>query len=111
GLHPNPPHDRSKPDIVRKLADFAAALRAAARDAVDKVRTAMRSLFTTARDTTRDNRATIEKAGNEAIDAARLWAEDRILEGKSWWERFKAKLSRWFGDSQKANEQWCVNRT
>ena len=114
GLHPTPPqipHDRSKPEIVRKLADFAAALRAAARDAVEKLRTAMRPLFTTARDATRGNRAAIEKAGNEAIDAARLWAEDRILEGQSWWERFKAKLRRWFGDSQKSNEQWCVNRT
>jgi hypothetical protein len=114
GLHPQPPfipHDRSKPEIARKLADFAANLRAATREAVEKVRTAMRPLFTTARDTTKDNRAAIEKAGNEAIDAARLWAEDRILEGRSWWERFKAKLSRWFGDSQKSNEQWCVNRT
>lgn len=114
GVHPGPPylpHDRSKPEIVRKLADFAAALRAAARAAVDKVRSAMRPLSTTARDTTRDNRAAIELAGNEAIDAARLWAEDRILEGQSWWDRFKAKLSRWFGDSQKSNEQWCVNRT
>lgn len=114
GLHPPSPyvaHDRGKPEIVRKLADFTAALRAAAREAVEKLRTAMRSLFTTARDTTRDNRAAVEKAGNEAIDAARLWAEDRILEGQSWWERFKAKLSRWLGDSQKANEQWYVNRT
>ncbi len=111
GLHPDPPHDRSKPDVVRQLADFAAAVRADARDAVDKLGKAMRALFTTARDETRDHRAAVEKAGNEGIDAARLWAEDRILEGQSWWDRFKAQLGRWFGDSQKANEQWCVNRT
>jgi hypothetical protein len=114
GLHPGPPyvpHDRSKPEIVRKLADFAVALQAAAREAVEKVRTAMRPLFAIARDTTRANRAAIETAGNDAIDAARLWAEDRILEGRSWWDRFKAKLGRWFADSQKSNEQWCVNRT
>ncbi len=114
GLHPAPPllpHDRSKPEVVRQLADFTAAVRAAARGAVEKLRTAMRLLFTEARDKTRDNRAAVEKAGNEAIDAARLWAEDRILEGKSWWERFKAQLGRWFGESRKANEQWCVDRT
>ena len=103
--------DRSKPEIVRQLADFAAAVRADARAAVEKLRTAMRAWFTKARDETRDNRAAVEKAGNEGIDAARIWAEDRILKGQSWWERFKAKLGRWFGDSQKANEQWFVNRT
>lgn len=114
GLNPAPPaapHDRSKPEIVRKLADFAAALQAAAREAVQTVRTAMRPLFKTARDTTRENRAAVEIAGNDAIDAANLWAEDRILEGQSWWDRFKAKLGRWFGDAQKSNEQWSVNRT
>ncbi|VTU19999.1 Annexin [Variovorax sp. PBS-H4] len=114
GLYPAPPqpaHDRSKPEIVRRLADFAAAVRADARSAVEALKKAMRPMFATARDNTRDNRAAVEKAGNEAIDAARSWAEDRVLEGKSWWERFKAKLSRWFGDSQKANEQWSVQRT
>ena len=113
GLHPVPPlqpYDRSKPEIARQLADFVAAVRAGARSAVEKLRTAMRPLFSAAKDQTRDNRAAIEKAGNEAIDAARLWAEDNILKGKSWWERFKAKLGRWFGDSLKANEQWSVDR-
>jgi hypothetical protein len=114
GVHPAPPwpaHDRSKPEVARQLADFTAAVRADARTAVENLKTAMRPLFTTARDTTKEHRATLEKAGTEAIDAARTWADERILEGKSWWDRFKATLGRWFGDSQQANEQWSVQRT
>lgn len=114
GLHPAPPlpaHDRTQPEVARQLADFTAAVRADARATVDDLKNAMRPLFSTARDMTQEHRTTVENAGNDAIDAARTWAEDRILEGQSWWDRFKATLGRWFGDAQKANEQWSVQRT
>ena len=113
-LNPPPPripHDRTQPDVARTLSDLSAAIRAWARDRIREVRAFISPFLVAARDTTRENRAAIEKAGNDGIDAARLWAEDRILEGQSWWERFKATLGRWFGDSQKANEQWSVRRT
>lgn len=113
GLNPRPPwvHDRTKAEIVRQLADFAAATRVWTRDQVEAVKAAIGPLITAARTATKDNRNSVETAGNDAIKAARTWAQDRILEGQSWWERFKATLERWFGDSQEANEVWCVRRT
>ena len=108
---PRVPHDRTQPDVARTLSDLSAAIRAWARDRIREVRAFISPFLVGARDTTRENRAAIEKAGNAGIGAARIWAEDRILEGQSWWERFKATLGRWFGDSQEANEQWSVRRT
>jgi hypothetical protein len=113
-VHPAPPripHDRTQPDVARTLSDLSAAIRAWTRDRVREVRAFISPFLVAARDATRENRAAIEKAGNEGIGAANIWAEDRILEGQSWWERFKAKLGRWFSDSQTANEQWSVRRT
>ena len=113
-LNPPPPrlpHDRTQPEVARTLSDLSAAIRAWARDRIREVRAFISPFLVGARDTTRENRAAIEKAGNAGIGAARLWAEDRILEGQSWWERFKATLGRWFGESQDANEQWSVRRT
>ncbi len=113
-LHPRPPrpaHDRTQPEVVRHLDDLVADIRAWTRERVQDVETFVRPFLATARDTTREYRSAVETAGTEGIDAARTWAEDRVLEGESWWERFKARLERWFGDSQQANEQWYVRRT
>ena len=53
----------------------------------------------------------IESAGSEAREAARQWAEERILDGQSWWTRFLTRIRRWISESNDVNEQWRVRRT
>lgn len=64
-----------------------------------------------ANDTTAANRKAVEGAGDRALDAARRWAEGRILEGKSFWDRFVALIEGWLSDADTLNEQWRVRRT
>lgn len=97
--------------IQRRRQDLAANVRNWKREQIDAVQADVRRLQREATNTTQSHRTTLETAGDEAIAAARLWAEDRILEGSSWWERLVDQLTRWFGDAQGEVEQWEVDRT
>ena len=112
--NPRPPRaapDRSNSELERQLQDVAANIRSWTGEQVSALQGSIRESKRSASEATRTNRSAIETAGTDGINAARRWAEDRILEGQSWWERFKATISRWFSDSQEANEQWSVRRT
>ncbi len=108
---PAEPRDTTNQVYERHLQDLAAGVRSWTREQITGLQTSVRRLKITAKSTTRRYRSTIETAGNNGIEASRQWAEDRILEGQSWWERFKARISRWFGESRDINERWEVRRT
>ena len=108
--HPASEDDRQR--LVQRLRqDRAAQVRSWARDEITRVQGDVRRLQRTASDTTRTHRTTIETAGTTALTSARQWAEDRILEGRSWWERVVTRLTGWLSDAQAANDRWEVSRT
>ena len=111
---PQPPRSPRDPsDTVREshLADISVAIRAWGDERASQVNEAVRLLVKKATDATRSNRSAIEAAGSEGIEAARHWAEERILAGQSWWTRFLARIRRWISEANDANEQWRVRRT
>jgi hypothetical protein len=110
GVNPTTDESRTQAEQRRKQ-DLAAEVRNWQRERTESVQREVRRLLRQASESTQQHRSTMETAGNEAIAAARIWAEDRILEGSSWWERLVAQLTRWFGDAQNNVEQWEVRRT
>ena len=60
---------------------------------------------------TKANRKAVEGAGSAGIEATQQWAEDKILAGKSWWDRFIARIKRWLSEADSLNEEWRVKRT
>jgi Pretoxin HINT domain/Annexin len=110
--HEHPASEDDRQRLLQRLRqDRAAEGRAWARDEITRVQGDVRRLQRTASDTTRTHRTTIETAGTAALTSARQWAEDRILEGRSWWERMVARLTGWLSDAQAANARWEVART
>ena len=108
---PEPPRDPADAARERRLQDQAAGVRAWARERNEAVQTEFRRQKREASTATRTFRTDIETAGTAAIEAARQWAEDRMLEGRSWWDRLVARLQRWFGEARDSSERWEVRRT
>ncbi|MCK5218064.1 hypothetical protein KAR10_00995, partial [bacterium] len=106
-----PQREQANQERERHFQDLAASVRAWTRQRIENVQNMIRGFKRTTTQTIRRYRSTIETAGTNAIRAARNWAEDRKLQGRSWWERIVATLSRWFSNSQEVNEQWEVRRT
>ncbi|MBX3081438.1 MAG: hypothetical protein KF716_07355 [Anaerolineae bacterium] len=95
----------------REVQDTAATIRAWSQERIETVRTAFRPMKRTASETTTQYRNTVQTAGDAALAAVRTWAEDRINEGRSWWDRLVTRLRRWLGLAQQETEHWEVRRT
>ncbi len=112
-MTPTPPRaERDQADKTREkaLADTSVDIRVWSDGQVKTVGEHFRKATALAADKTRGYRKTIEDAGSIGIEAARRWAEDKILAGKSWWQRFVARIKRWLGEAKDVNEQWRVRR-
>ena len=113
-LTPNPPRkERQAENVDREnsLADTAALFRVWGEAQVARIGKLFGAMLKQATALTKNNRAEIEAAGTAGIEAARRWAEDKVLEGQSWWDRFVARVKRWLGQADQLNEQWRVRRT
>ena len=102
------PSDTTREDL---LAGFATRIQAGARAQTTAVANHFDRDIRVARTATQSHRRDIETAGTAGIEAARQWAEDKILEGESWWTRFIARVTRWMEEAEDVNEQWRVRRT
>ncbi|SNR51306.1 hypothetical protein EYF88_10905 [Paracoccus sediminis] len=112
-MTPAPPRaDRDQNDKPREmtLADMSVKIRLWSDERLKIVGEHFRKALALASATTDSNRKAIEGAGSAGIEAARRWAEDKILAGKSWWQRFVARIRRWLGEAKDVNEQWRVRR-
>lgn len=114
-LTPQPPvrPARDPNDRVResRLADLVNLLRVWGDERVTAVTEAIRLKLAATTERTRTHRTQIEAAGSAGIEAARVWAEDRELEGQSWWTRMLTRIRRWLSESNQLTEQWHVRRT
>lgn len=114
-LTPQPPlrPARDPNDRVResRLADLVNLLRVWGDERVTAVTEAIRLKLAATTERTRSHRSQIEAAGSAGIEAARVWAEDRELEGQSWWTRMLTRIRRWLSESNQLTEQWHVRRT
>lgn len=116
-MTPSPETDgrksRDPPDKVReaRLADDATVLRTWQDTDAKRIGEEVRLAVKLADGETKANRKAVEGAGDSALDAAKRWAEGRILEGKSFWDRFVALIESWLSDADTLNEQWRVRRT
>lgn len=102
------PNDTTRENL---LAGFATRIRAGARTQTTAVTNHFDRDIRVARTATQTHRRDIETAGTAGIEAARQWAEDKILEGESWWTRFITRITRWMEEAEDVNEQWRVRRT
>ncbi len=107
---PRPERDPADRPRERSLADMSVTIRLWSDQQLKAVNEHFRKALALAAATTDRNRKTIEAAGSAGIEAARRWAEDKILSGKSWWDRFVARIRRWLGEAKDVNEQWRVRR-
>ncbi|MBK4216482.1 hypothetical protein JJJ17_11145 [Paracoccus caeni] len=107
---PRPERNTSDAARERRLADVSVLMNAWRDARIAAVREHFRLALASADITTRTNRTTIQDAGSAGIEAARQWAEDKILSNKSWWDRFVARLTRWLGEARNVNEEWRVRR-
>lgn len=107
-----PRAERNQADSAREkvLATASVEIRVWSEGQVKTVGEHFRKALALAAETTRGYRKTIEDAGSAGIEAARRWAEDKVLAGKSWWQRFVARIKRWLGEAMDVNEQWRVRR-
>ena len=102
------PNDRARES---RLADLVNLLRVWGDERVTAVTEAIRLKLAATTERTRTHRSEIEAAGSAGIEAARVWAEDRELEGQSWWTRMLTRIRRWLSESNQLTEQWQVRRT
>ena len=106
-----PERDPNDRDRETMLARFATDIRAGARTQTTAVANHFDRDIRISRETTQTYRREIESAGSVGIEATRQWAEDKILEGESWWTRFVARVTRWMEEAEDVNEQWRVRKT
>lgn len=112
-MTPAPPRaERNQADRPREqaLADMSVQIRLWSDQQIKAATEHFRKALALAAATTDSNRKAIEGAGSAGIEAARHWAEEKILAGKSWWERFVARIRRWLSQAKDVNEQWRVRR-
>ncbi|WP_374298308.1 hypothetical protein [Paracoccus sp. (in: a-proteobacteria)] len=112
-MTPAPPRaarDQNDKPRERVLADMSVSIRLWTDEQLKTVGEHFRKALALAASATDSYRKAIEGAGSAGIEAARRWAEDRNLAGKSWWERFVARIRRWLGQAKDVNEQWRVRR-
>lgn len=95
----------------RHLADLSMGVKTWEDDVLKRVGEMFRKSIKFIEDQTKGNRKAVESAGTAGREAARQWAEDKILEGQSWWKRFIARIQRWLGEADNLNEEWRVRRT
>lgn len=107
---PRPDRDQNNKPREKALADMSVQIRFWSDVQLKTVSEHFRKALALAAATTASYRKAIEGAGSAGIEAARRWAEDKILAGKSWWERFVARIRRWLGEAKDVNEQWRVRR-
>ncbi|HSW24913.1 MAG TPA: hypothetical protein VLJ62_19275 [Burkholderiaceae bacterium] len=114
-LTPQPPSrlTREVSDRTReaRLADLVNAMRIWGDDSVVTLDSSMAPMLAETASLTRSHRGEIESAGSTAIEAARVWAEERVMQGQSWWARFVARIQRWITQAGQLQEQWRVRRT
>ncbi|MGL4397988.1 MAG: hypothetical protein ACRCS9_15735 [Hyphomicrobium sp.] len=105
------PRDTQDLARERRLADLSIQVKTWKDEVVKRVGEMFRKSIKFIDDETKANRKAVESAGTSAREAARQWAEDKILEGQSWWKRFIARITRWLDEADNLNEEWRVRRT
>lgn len=108
GRKPRDPADKVR---EARLADDATVVRNWQDEEGKRIGEEVRKALKLADDTTKANRKAVEGAGDRALEAARRWATERILDGKGFWDRFVALIESWLSDADQLNEQWRVRRT
>lgn len=108
---PRPPRNPDDAAREARLADVSVAIRAWTDERIKWAGEQVGRLVKDAAAATRRNRSAIETAGSAGVEAARRWAEDRVLAGQTWWTRFLFRVRRWIAEANDANEQWRVRRT
>ncbi|ATY30903.1 polymorphic toxin type 4 domain-containing protein [Sphingomonas psychrotolerans] len=113
-LAPQPtraPRDLTDKPREARLADATVTIRTWGDTQITALAEAIRLLVAAAGKQTSKNRKAIEGAGTTAIEAANVWAEDKVLAGQGWWTRFVARIKRWIGEAKSLNTEWKVRRT
>jgi hypothetical protein len=111
---PGPPRaPRHMLDVQREtqLATVVETIRKERDERIDHAQEAFQTLQAQTQKETKTHRSVIEAAGTQGIEAARAWAEDETLAGRSWFAKVWARVQRWTRQSRDVNEAWRVRRT